>query len=45
MPITSATEKDKKMAQRCVECPVCTWASKQQPENLTINAIHACDKH
>ena len=27
---TSITEKDKKMAQRCVECPVCTKARKQQ---------------
>jgi hypothetical protein len=30
MTTTSATEKDKKMAQRCVECPVCTRARKQQ---------------
>jgi uncharacterized protein CbrC (UPF0167 family) len=30
MTTTSPTEKDKKMAQRCVECPVCTKARKQQ---------------
>ena len=24
------TEKDRKMAQRCVECPVCKKARKQQ---------------
>jgi hypothetical protein len=30
MNTTSATEKDKKMAQRCVECPVCTRARKKQ---------------
>ena len=30
MNTTSATEKDKQMAQRCVECPVCTRARKKQ---------------
>lgn len=27
---TSASERDKKMARRCVECPVCTQARKKQ---------------
>lgn len=27
---TSATEKDKRMARRCVDCPVCTRARKKQ---------------
>jgi uncharacterized protein CbrC (UPF0167 family) len=26
----SVTEKDKQMAQRCVECPVCSHARKKQ---------------
>lgn len=26
----NASEKDKKMARRCVECPVCTHARKKQ---------------
>lgn len=30
MNTTSATEEDKKKAQRCVECPVCKQARKQQ---------------
>ena len=30
METASVTEKDKKMAQKCVECPVCTKARKQQ---------------
>jgi len=30
MSTTSATEKDKQMAQRCVECPVCSHARKKQ---------------
>lgn len=30
MATTSITEKDRKMAQRCVECPVCGRARKQQ---------------
>lgn len=29
-PMNSATEKDRKMAQRCVECPVCSRARKKQ---------------
>ena len=28
--MATITEKDKKMAQRCVECPVCVRARKQQ---------------
>jgi transposase-like protein len=28
--MATITEKDKQMAQRCVECPVCTRARKQQ---------------
>ena len=27
---TSATEKDKQMAKRCVTCPVCSHARKKQ---------------
>jgi len=30
MPAKVPTEKDKKMAQRCVECPVCQKARAQQ---------------
>ena len=30
MNTTSVTEKDKQMAQRCVECPVCSQARKKQ---------------
>jgi transposase-like protein len=30
MNTTSATEKDKQMAQHCVTCPVCTHARKKQ---------------
>jgi uncharacterized protein CbrC (UPF0167 family) len=30
MNATSAAEKDKQMAQRCVECPVCAHARKKQ---------------
>jgi uncharacterized protein CbrC (UPF0167 family) len=30
MATTSITENDRKKAQRCVECPVCTQARKQQ---------------
>jgi hypothetical protein len=30
MNTTAVTEKDKKMAQKCVECPVCTHARKKQ---------------
>ena len=30
MNTISVTEKDKQMAQRCVECPVCTHARKKQ---------------
>ena len=30
MATTSITEQDRKKAQRCVECPVCTKARKQQ---------------
>jgi uncharacterized protein CbrC (UPF0167 family) len=30
MNATTATEKDKQMAQRCVECPVCRHARKKQ---------------
>ena len=30
MDTTSATEKDKQMAQHCIECPVCTRARKKQ---------------
>jgi uncharacterized protein CbrC (UPF0167 family) len=28
--MATVSEKDKKMAQRCVECPVCLRARKQQ---------------
>jgi len=28
--MATVSEKDKKMAQRCVECPVCTRARKKQ---------------
>lgn len=28
--MTDASEKDRRMAQRCVECPVCRRARKQQ---------------
>jgi len=28
--MATISEKDKKMAQRCVECPVCLRARKQQ---------------
>ncbi len=30
METTSVSEKDKQMAQRCVECPVCSRARKKQ---------------
>jgi len=30
MDTTSATERDKQMAQRCVDCPVFTHARKKQ---------------
>ena len=30
MNAISATEKDKQMAKRCVECPVCAHARKKQ---------------
>ncbi len=30
MASTTITEKDRKMAQKCVECPVCTSARKNQ---------------
>jgi uncharacterized protein CbrC (UPF0167 family) len=30
MTTTSASESDKKKAQRCVDCPVCKQARKQQ---------------
>lgn len=34
MNTNSVTEKDKKMAQKCVECPVCSHARNKQ---LRIN--------